>query len=551
MFTQPCELSDLFQYAKTQFDRFVRELTSYGINMDSPPKLKKESGFLCYYDLDDGAIYLSLPDPAEPLGKLQILFMKNLLGLETDGELAYLIKLFIPRLLAHEIGHYLRHRYGKFGNDMWYEEQVANLLASAMTKLRLNNDEMKNAVFYFKKVLSNLSEKMEKENMAVDSYHNFLEAMCLAGELGASTAKDIEIINRLFSVKQEDILKESAGISVDLLKRLNNRQDIIREFNDEYTSNIMRYIYYQTSWMVIDFESGESQYVDDFIKTCLNIKEQLVPYIETGHKPGDQEILSVFRAHMQSINISETASRYFYKRYRTLLLARLDPILQATTARAGNFKKEAVRILEAWDQKEPEILNLILLLVPQEIKFLFPRYIGDYAEKISNPPEYFTCETDKEIYNHLFLGKNDDGAANTLYRLELFDRAEIYQSLPAEILIELASTICRVKLEQAETIIWEGRRNDDVFIVVNGELEVIVECQGQEKRIGLIQTGEVFGEMAFLTHEPRSATVRAVKNSECFAIKASDLHLLAFKYPIILMHMAKVIAKRLTKKNPG
>lgn len=548
---QPCKLSDLFQYAKTQFDRFVKELSSYGINLEPLPELKKESGFLCYYNMDDGAIYLSLPDPAEPLGKLQILFMKSLLSLESDDELAYLIKLFIPRLLAHEIGHCLRHQYGMFGNDMWYEEQVANLLASAMTKLRLNKDEMKDALFHFKKVLSNLSEKMEKENMAVDSYHNFLEAMCLAGELGASTAKDIEIINRLFSVKQEDILKESAGISIDLLKRLENRQDIIREFNDEYTSNVMRYIYYQTSWMVMDIESSENQYIDEFMKTCLNIKEKLVPGIEAGHKPEDREILSIFKAHMQSVNISETASRYFYKRYRTLLLAKIAPVLQATSTHAGNFKKEAVRILEAWDQKEPEILNLILLLVPQEIKFLFPRYAGEHAEKISNPPEHFTCEADKRIYNHLFLGENDEGAANTLYRIELFDRAEIYRPLPAEILIELASTLCRVKLEKGETIIWEGRRNDDVFIAVNGELEVLVECAEQYKAIGLIQTGEVFGEMAFLTHEPRSATVRAIKNSECFAIKSSDLHLLAFKYPVILMHMAKVIAKRLMKKDAG
>lgn len=551
MNTQSCELSDLFEYSKIQFNRFVRELTSYGIKIEPSPELKKESGFLCYYNLDDGSIYLSLPDPAEPLGKLQILFMKNLLGLESDSELAYIIKLFIPHLLAHEIGHCLRHRYGMFGNDMWHEEQVANLLASAMTKLRFNKDEMKKALFHFKKVLNNLSEKMEKEGMAVDSYHNFLEAMCLAGELGASTAKNIEIINRLFSVKQEDILKESAGISSDLLKRLENRQDIIREFNDEYTSNVMRYIYYQTSWMVMELESSENQYVDEFIKTCLNIKEKLVYGIEGGHKPEEEEILSIFKAHMQSINVSETASRYFYKRYRTLLLVKLDPVLQGTSTYAGSFKKEAVRILEAWDQKEPEILNLILLLAPEEIKFLFPRYIGEHAEKISNPLEHFTCEADKRIYSYLFLRENDEGAANTLHRLELFDRAEIYRPLPAEILIELASTLCRIKLEEGETIIWEGRRNDDVFIVVSGQLEVLVECGEEEKRIGLIQTGEVFGEISFLTHEPRSATVRATKFSECFAIKASDLHLLAFKYPIILMHMAKVIAKRLMKKDAG
>jgi CRP-like cAMP-binding protein len=55
----------------------------------------------------------------------------------------------------------------------------------------------------------------------------------------------------------------------------------------------------------------------------------------------------------------------------------------------------------------------------------------------------------------------------------------------------------------------------------------------------------VFGEMAFLTRRPRSATVRAVEDSECIMVKSADLRLLAYRQPSVVLQIARVLAERL------
>ena len=101
---------------------------------------------------------------------------------------------------------------------------------------------------------------------------------------------------------------------------------------------------------------------------------------------------------------------------------------------------------------------------------------------------------------------------------------------------------CQQNYQRADNT---GDANDDVFILVDGELEVGTLRAGQFKRFDVIRSGEVFGEMAFFTREPRNATVRAVRPAECLVLKGSDLRLLAFDHPSILMQMAGVLARRL------
>lgn len=61
--------------------------------------------------------------------------------------------------------------------------------------------------------------------------------------------------------------------------------------------------------------------------------------------------------------------------------------------------------------------------------------------------------------------------------------------------------------------------------------------------------GEVFGEMAFFSGEPRSATVRATVDSECFVLQGADLRLLAMTRPSVLHRMGGALARRLANLN--
>lgn len=60
-----------------------------------------------------------------------------------------------------------------------------------------------------------------------------------------------------------------------------------------------------------------------------------------------------------------------------------------------------------------------------------------------------------------------------------------------------------------EAVVRQGERGDCMFVVQKGQLEVRVAGPDGETLLTVLEPGDVFGEMALFTKEPRSATVRA------------------------------------------
>jgi CRP-like cAMP-binding protein len=142
---------------------------------------------------------------------------------------------------------------------------------------------------------------------------------------------------------------------------------------------------------------------------------------------------------------------------------------------------------------------------------------------------------------------DDPAAANTLYRLGVLDRTDIFRALPAELMLELIERACVARYAPGETIIWQGERNDDVYVLLEGSLDVSVTRGGKPVHVGTITAGEVFGEMAFFTREPRTATVSAIDAAKCFVLKDFELQMFALKHPTLLIRMAGAMAKRLSE----
>lgn len=535
-------LFGLFDFAKASFERITGELATYGLEASPQLELRQRPGLLCSYDLTDGQIYLSFPEPSDPLGKLQLVVLRSLLQAESDAELDLLIRLLIPRLVAHELGHHLRDYRGLFSADRWHEEQVANLLACAATEHHLSPAERATLIRLLKRTLEVLAPRVESRDIAADSYYSPIQAFGATGVLRAGTVRSLELMNRLFSLPPEQLLRESGGLSAEFCDRLDDRPQLIAEFNEDYTVSMARYTYLHLGWALIDLESREHRYVDEVAREHFQQRVPLLPVVARTEEPQAAHVRACFRAHQELAPLSRTASRYFYRRYRTLLMEVIasQPAVDGVSPLTG----EAQRLLESWDDDEGSMLRLARPLAPPALQALFPTALGE-ALSGSEIALAFPSETDARLRQYLLAGADDPAAAGTLARLEVLEQADIYRGLPAEVLLELTQTLCRLKIPAGETILWEGSANDDVFILLSGRLEVYTARDGAEKRLAAVQPGEVFGEMAFFTGEPRTASVRATVASECLVLSSASLHLLAFRYPVVLMGMAKALALRL------
>lgn len=534
---------DLFALAIEHFARFLREFEQYGMQARPGIQLLRGAGMLCYYSLEDQNIYLSLPDSSAPIGRLQAVFLRSLLGCDSPEQLAELFRLFIPYVIAHELAHHFRHRYGTFGASPWEEEQIANKLAIAVVKHRLSPESKAQALRLLKQAMDALSVKMEAKHIAVDSYHNVVHALNASGQLAVAESQNLALMEALFHVDAGDLLRGSGRLSEEQLQRLERRDDLIAEIDRHYTSDQIRYMYYHVGWLHVGLASRETEYVDEFARKHLNIETPLLPAVEPSAQVDEQGIHACYSASVAAAQRSEVAARYFYKRYRSALLSAFE---RRELTGLALLKREASAVLRDWSDTESDTLSYLSQWAPQELRPLLPHSIGRLARN-GFRCDRLPADTDRRLWRHVMDGSADPAASNTLYRLGVLDRADIFRALPAELMLELIQHACVARYSPGETIIWQGERNDDVYVLLEGNLEACVSRDGKPVRIGTIAAGEMFGEMAFFTREPRSATVRAIDAAQCFVLKDVELQMFAFKHPTLLIRMAGAMAKRLSE----
>jgi hypothetical protein len=546
----PDSQSDLFQLSQDHFTAFVQELATYGIHTDPAMELRRGTGMLCYYDLSDGHIYVSIPDPQSPEGKLHMLVLRSALYCRNSDELLDLFRLLLPYAIAHELGHHCRHHYGLFSDDLWHEEQVANQLASAVIKRRLAPGDRERATALIKQAMDGLADRLGLQDDAADSYHSIWQALGVGGKIGDTQLGYFRLTEQFFGTGAVDMLRSSGQLSAQIQWHLRRRETVIDEINQQYTADYMRYMYYQLGWIYLDLVSTERQYVEGFARQHLHLAGPTEAIARCGAEkvsPDERAVLACFKAYQDTLPHSQPGSRYFYKRYRYLLLALLQGV-----ADVQQFRSEATYIYQTWDGQEgaADMLALVSHLAPPDLQALFPCQIADTPElqRISAPIDLPTI-ADRRLWAHISLAQEDAEATRLLRRLGILEQIPMFSLLPAEVMLELSCNLFWIKLAAGETIYWENERSSDVYILIEGQLGAFHKSNGGETALNAIGCGEVFGEMAFFTKEPRMASVRALEPSECLVLRDTDLHILAFKYPIMFVQMSRIMYKRLAHSN--
>ena len=102
---------------------------------------------------------------------------------------------------------------------------------------------------------------------------------------------------------------------------------------------------------------------------------------------------------------------------------------------------------------------------------------------------------------------------------QLLRSLSMFRMLDADEVAALARSARPLALGPLERFAIQGTAGTSLFIVADGEVEVVVRrAQGPDMRVATLGRGEVIGEMSLLTGEPRTATVRAVDGALVYEI---------------------------------
>jgi predicted acylesterase/phospholipase RssA/CRP-like cAMP-binding protein len=138
-------------------------------------------------------------------------------------------------------------------------------------------------------------------------------------------------------------------------------------------------------------------------------------------------------------------------------------------------------------------------------------------------------------------------------RLAALRRSSLFHSLSDEELAALDGHLTPVRLVGGEVLFRQGDPGDSLYIVIGGRLVVSHRSDHHTERIvAELGYGEIVGEMGLICKEPRSATVRASRDTDLTRLSAAGLDCLAIKYAQpIYSALARQLAARLRNETAG
>ena len=97
---------------------------------------------------------------------------------------------------------------------------------------------------------------------------------------------------------------------------------------------------------------------------------------------------------------------------------------------------------------------------------------------------------------------------------------------------------------QGEKLIEQGESGDSMFILMDGQADVMVDRNDVKAQVAALKAGDCFGEMSLLTGERRRATVIANTDCEVVEIAKPVLANLLKEFPELLDKLSELLAHR-------
>src|ERR1700728_4826664 len=88
--------------------------------------------------------------------------------------------------------------------------------------------------------------------------------------------------------------------------------------------------------------------------------------------------------------------------------------------------------------------------------------------------------------------------------------------------LQLAEQLEPVHAAAGDVVIAQGEPGDGLYLLLSGRLQVSVAAGGIESVLQDLARGAIVGEIALLSNMPRSATIRAVRDSELLLLRVSS-----------------------------
>jgi len=134
-----------------------------------------------------------------------------------------------------------------------------------------------------------------------------------------------------------------------------------------------------------------------------------------------------------------------------------------------------------------------------------------------------------------------NGMLLTIEKVMILNTVDIFAQTPDEILVDIAALLKEMTVPAGTTIFEKGDQGESMYIIVEGE----VEARDGERVFTRMGERQLFGEMALLDGEPRTATIRTTQATRLLRLDQEPFYELMDDQIEIARGVIRVLLQRL------
>jgi ABC-type multidrug transport system fused ATPase/permease subunit len=151
------------------------------------------------------------------------------------------------------------------------------------------------------------------------------------------------------------------------------------------------------------------------------------------------------------------------------------------------------------------------------------------------------------LYRRLYeeqTGAARIGPRRLTEEVERLRTVPLFAELSQDLLVDLAGYLTLERVGAGVDVVRQGEPADRLILMVQGQVEVVVGTSENERRINTLTGGDYFGEMALLTDQPRSATVRTLIPTQLYSLGRAEFLTLLERAPSLRDAVNQTMARR-------
>lgn len=225
-------------------------------------------------------------------------------------------------------------------------------------------------------------------------------------------------------------------------------------------------------------------------------------------------------------------------------LSEADPlVVERILTTYARYERDAKERLEDLRTNLPEVASAIEARLALRVSLNIER--GAYQEAISHgeldeaAAEHALSDVRRRM-KRLHFQRDRVQISETA---DLCRQTPLFAELPEEVVDELARMTVEQVLTRGEHLFHAGDRGDAMYVIARGIVHVLDDANDDEP-VAVLGGGDLLGEMALVTGEPRTATARAASTVTLGRISKANFDQLMSQRPRVRQRVLSAVAAR-------